>query len=270
MTDFPTVVTALALLLGSIEPAPEPTQVPAPVVRLVPVLMYHVIADPPAGTSWPHLYVSRAEFEEQVAWLDQHGFSAVTLSDVWRNWHEGAGLPERPVVLTFDDGHRSVAREALEILSGRGWPAVLNLKVGNLEPGSFTESDVRRLVAAGWELGAHTITHPDLRTLDGAALEREVAGSRAEIERRFGVPVDFFCYPGGRYDDRVIAAVRRAGFLGATTTIEGLATADEPFELKRIRVSRGDGVRGLASALPARTVASRGSAPRAPGSDSRA
>ena len=145
---------------------------------------------------------------------------------------------------------------------------MLNLKVGNLEPGSFTESDVRGLLAAGWELGAHTITHADLRTLDDAALEREVAGSRAEIVKRFGVPVDFFCYPAGRYDRRVIAAVRRAGFLGATTTIEGLATADDPFELKRIRVSRGDGVRGLASALPARTAASRDSARRAPESGS--
>lgn len=172
-------------------------------------------------------------------------------------------------MLTFDDGYRSVFENALPVLSDLGWPAVLNLKVGNLkEPWGLSERRVRELAAAGWELGAHTITHPDLRTLDDAALEREVAGSRAEIVRRFGVPVDFFCYPAGRYDDRVIAAVRRAGFLGATTTIEGLATAGDPFELRRVRISRGDGVRGLASALPARSAASRGSAPQEPASDS--
>ena len=159
------------------------------------------------------------------------------------------------MVISFDDGHVSVRTHALPILSRRGWRAVLNLKLGNLEPGSFTDADVRRLVAAGWELGAHTFTHPDLRTLGDAELEREVAGSRVEIARRFGVPVDFFCYPAGRYDARVVAAVRRAGFLGATTTVEGLATPGSPYELRRIRVSRGDGVRGLASALPARSGA---------------
>ena len=269
MTDFPTVVTALALLLGGIHPASQPAPAPAAVVRSVPVLMYHVIADPPPGAPWPHLYVSPLELEAQVAWLEREGFTAVTLSDVWRNWHGGASLPERPVVFTFDDGYRSVATRALPILGRRGWPAVLNLKVGNLEPGSFTESDVRRLLAAGWELGAHTLTHPDLRTLDDARLAHEIAGSRAEIVERFGVPVDFFCYPAGRYDGRVIAAVRAAGFLGATTTVEGLATAERPFELRRIRVDRGDGVRGLASALGVRSEASRDSARRAPASGTR-
>ena len=168
MTDFPLVVTALALLLGSIEPAPQHARERVAAVPRVPILMYHVIADPPPGAPWPQLYVSPAEFEAQVAWLEQQGFTAVTLSDVWHSWHDGGSLPKRPVVFTFDDGYRSVATKALPILRRRGWPAVLNLKVGNLEPGSFTESDVRRLLAAGWELGAHTITHPDLRTLDDA------------------------------------------------------------------------------------------------------
>ena len=268
MTSFPLIVTALALLLQPVpEPAPQPS---ATRIAEVPVLMYHVIADPPSGAAWPHLYVSPAELEAQVDWLERHGFTAVTLTQVWKNWHHGGRLPPRPVVLTFDDGHRSVATRALPILRRRGWPAVLNLKVGNLEPGSFTDADVRKLLGAGWELGAHTLTHPDLRTLDDAALDREVAGSKTEIERRFGVSVDFFCYPAGRYDRRVIAAVRRAGFLGATTTLEGLATPHGAFELRRIRIDRGDGVRGLATALPARSAASPGSAPPARGSGSRA
>ena len=63
------------------------------------------------------------------------------------------------------------------------------------------------------------------------------------------MPVDFFCYPAGRYDARVIAAVRRAGYLGATTTREGLARPTEPYELQRVRVSRSDGVAGFADEL---------------------
>jgi peptidoglycan/xylan/chitin deacetylase (PgdA/CDA1 family) len=269
MTGFPEIVTALALLLAGVRPAPPAAITAITVVDRVPILMYHVIADPPPGAAWPALYVSPSELEQQVAWLDRNGYEAVTLSAVWHNWHGRAALPRRPVVLTFDDGYRSVRSAALPILRRHGWPAVLNLKLGNLEPGSFTDGDVRALIAARWEIGAHTFTHPDLRGLDAAALEREIGGSRAEIQRRFGIRVDFFCYPAGRYDERVITAVRRAGFVGATTTIEGFATARRPFELKRIRVSRGDGVRALASVLPARTGASRDFAPRARASGSR-
>ena len=251
MPGFPLVVAAIALALqgaGTAQPDPRP-----PRVGEVPVLMFHVIADPPRGAAWPHLFVSRSELAAQIDWLARAGFTAVGLSDVLRHWQGRGRLPRRPVVLTFDDGHRSIVTAALPLLRARGWIAVLNLKLGNLEPGSFTDRDVRELVAAGWELGAHTFTHPDLRSLGDGALEREVAGSRREIRRRFGVPVDFFCYPAGHYDDRVVTAVRRTGFLGATTTDAGLATPDDPFRLKRVRVSRGDGVRGLASALRART-----------------
>ena len=275
VTSFPMIVTALTLLLEPASPPAAPPPQPPAVVPAVPVLMYHVVADPPPGAAWPHLYVPPAELEAQLDWLERNGYTAVTLSDVWRNWHEGGRLPERPVVLTFDDGYRSVSAHALPLLASRGWPAVLNLKVGNLEePWGLSERRVRAMLAAGWELAAHTLTHPDLRTLGDGALEGEVAGSRVELRRRFGVPVDFFCYPAGRYDERVVAAVRRAGFLGATTTEDGLATPVDPFRLRRIRVSRGDGVRGLASALganrlgqrrraEARSGASRGSAPRA-------
>jgi peptidoglycan/xylan/chitin deacetylase (PgdA/CDA1 family) len=272
MRSFPLIVSALGLLLAPVPtPAHSVASAQSAHVAEVPVLMYHVIADPPPGAPWPHLFVSRAEFVAQVAWLQTHGFEAVTLAQVWRHWHHGAPLPKRPIVLSFDDGYHSVAAVALPVLAERGWAGMLNLKLGNIgEPGGLTERQVRRLLAAGWELGAHTLTHPDLRTLDDAALEREVSGSRTALRRRFGIPVDFFCYPAGAYDARVIAAVRRAGFLGATTTLEGLATAEKPYELERIRISRGDGVRGLASALPARSGASPDFGRRGRASGSRA
>jgi peptidoglycan/xylan/chitin deacetylase (PgdA/CDA1 family) len=87
--------------------------------------------------------------------------------------------------------------------------------------------------------------------LDESTLEHEIAGSRRALQRRFDVPVDFFCYPAGDYDERVIDAVEAAGFLGATTTEPGLATPDRPYELSRIRVDGSDGVKGLAAKLEA-------------------
>jgi peptidoglycan/xylan/chitin deacetylase (PgdA/CDA1 family) len=127
---------------------------------------------------------------------------------------------------------------------------VLNLTVKNLHvSGGLSQFRVRRLLADGWELASHTLTHPDLPSLDARALTHEVSHSRAVLRAMFGTPVDFFCYPAGRYDARVIRAVRRAGYLGATTTLEGLARPDEPYELRRVRVSGGDGVGGLAEKL---------------------
>ena len=211
--------------------------------------MYHVLGDAPAGAPYPDLFVRQSDFEGQMSWLARHGYRAVTLDEAWRHWHGPRGLPSRPIVVSFDDGYRSDVGVALPVLRRHGWPGVLNLKVGNLKPDDLRPRGVRRLIAAGWEIDAHTITHPDLTTVDGAQLQREVAGSRAVIRRLFHVPVDFFCYPAGRYDARVIAAVRRAGFLGATTTNYGLARPSQPYTLARVRVSGGDGVGGFAAKL---------------------
>jgi peptidoglycan/xylan/chitin deacetylase (PgdA/CDA1 family) len=215
----------------------------------VPILMYHVLADPPAGTPFPELFVKTSDFEGQMRWLARHGYRAVTLGTVWNAWHGRSVLPRRPIVVSFDDGYRSDVGEALPVLKRHGWPGVLNLNVGNLEPGDLRPRGVRRLISAGWEIDAHSITHPDLTTVGDAQLTHEVAGSRAAIRRLFHVPVDFFCYPAGRYDARVVAAVRRAGFLGATTTNHGLAKPGEPYTLGRVRISGSDGVSGFAAKL---------------------
>jgi peptidoglycan/xylan/chitin deacetylase (PgdA/CDA1 family) len=216
----------------------------------VPILMYHVIEQAPAGAPYSQLYVSEPDFAAQMRWLQRNGYQAVTQRDVWAHWHRGAALPRKAVVISFDDGYRSVAQAALPHLRSRSWPGVLNLTVKNLRvSGGLTDFDVRTLISSGWELASHTLTHPDLTTLDDAELTREVASSRKALRARFRVPIDFFCYPSGRFDDRVIRSVRRAGYLGATTTIEGLARPGQPYELRRIRVSAGDGVAGLARKL---------------------
>jgi peptidoglycan/xylan/chitin deacetylase (PgdA/CDA1 family) len=222
----------------------------------VPILMYHVVGDPRAGAPYPELYVSERDFAAQMRWLARHGYQAVTQRTVWDHWERGRPLPAKPVVVSFDDGYRSVATAAFPHLQAQHWPGVLNLTVKNLRiSGGLSPFKVRRLLAADWELGSHTLTHPDLTGLDDRALNREVSHSRAVLRARFGVPVDFFCYPAGRYDARVVAAVRRAGYLGATTTLEGLADPHAPYELERIRVGRSDGVAGLVSALAAQGLA---------------
>jgi peptidoglycan/xylan/chitin deacetylase (PgdA/CDA1 family) len=218
----------------------------------VPILMYHVISAPPAGAPYPDLYVPRADFAAEVGWLARHGYHAVTLQRVFDSWRGAATLPAKPIVLSFDDGYRSQVTNALPVLKARHWPGVLNLEVRNLQPvWGIRPPGVRKLLAAGWELDAHTLSHPDLTAVDAARLHQEVAGSRAAIRKRFHVPVNFFCYPAGRYDDAVVSAVQRAGYLGATTTRYGLARPGELYTLARVRVSGTDGARGVATKLEA-------------------
>lgn len=204
----------------------------------VPILMYHVIATPRPGTPNAELWVPPRRLRRQLSALERAGYRGVTLSQVWDAWHGGPGLPRRPVVVSFDDGYDSQYRAARPILRRLGWPGVLNLEVANLHvAGGLSQRQVKAMLAAGWELSAHTVTHPDLTSVDPARLRREVAGSRAALRRRFGVPVRFFCYPSGRYDATTERAVRAAGYRGATTTAPGIAAPHgDLFALPRLRV----------------------------------
>jgi peptidoglycan/xylan/chitin deacetylase (PgdA/CDA1 family) len=207
----------------------------------VPILMYHVITAAPAGTVYPELWTPRERFRGTIALLARSGYHGVTIEQVRRAWAGGPGLPAKPIVFTFDDGYLSQDTHAKPALRALGWPGVLYLEGKNLGPGGLTKHQVEGMIAAGWEVGAHTLTHPDLTTVDDATLRREVAGSRTLLQRRLGVPVNAFCYPAGRNDARVRAAVRAAGYKTATTVEPGIARpGDDPFALPRIRVNGTD------------------------------
>ena len=208
----------------------------------VPILMYHLVNSPPPGTAYPELWVPPESFRAQVQALAGAGYRGVTLDQVLANWRDRIALPAKPIVISFDDGYGSQVRNAMPILRGFGWPGVLNLEVKNLSiAGGITKAQVRRLIAAGWEIDAHTINHLDLTTLDAAALRHEVAGSRQLLRRDFHVPVDNFAYPAGRYNAAAESAVRAAGFRAAVTTELGLARIDaDRAALPRIRVNGTD------------------------------
>ena len=110
----------------------------------------------------------------------------------------------------------------------------------NLASGDLSPSKVRGLIRNGWEVDSHTITHIDLTTVGAAQLRTELVDSKRQLHSRFGVPADFFCYPAGRYDDQVVAAVKAAGYLAATTENEGYGRPESMFTLARIRVNDTD------------------------------
>ena len=232
---------------SSVAPLPKRTVPRGPAHVPVPILMYHVVASPPPGTPYPALWVAPAQFARDVAALAGAGYHATTLDAVWRAWHGRGPMPRHPIVLSFDDGYQSQSTVARRTLDRLHWPGVLNLAVKNVGlKGGLSRDEVRAMMGDGWEIAAHTISHVDLTTLDAAQLRHEVAGSRSWLQHAFGVPVDFFCYPSGRYNAAVEAAVRRAGYEGATTTNPGEASPrDDPFALPRVRVTPGMSARDL-------------------------
>jgi peptidoglycan/xylan/chitin deacetylase (PgdA/CDA1 family) len=212
----------------------------------VPILMYHEFGDPGPDESYPDLFVSDDDFRAQIQWLEENGYEAVTLDRVEDAWYEGGTLPPKPIVLSFDDGYLAQFEFAFPLMKKHGWPGVLNLKT---EDSGLYSENVKPMIRAGWELASHTNQHLDLPTLDDETLRQEVAGSRKALQEKYGVAVDNFCYPSGAYDERVVAAVEAAGYRGATTTDFGLASSDERFTLKRLRINRGDGAEELAAIL---------------------
>jgi peptidoglycan/xylan/chitin deacetylase (PgdA/CDA1 family) len=230
---------------------PVPRRVRGPHDSPVPILMYHVISAPKPGAPFPELYTPKPQFAAQMSALAQRGYHGVTLGQVYDYWHRAIALPKKPIVISFDDGYLSDYTHALPVLERLGWPGVLNLEVNNvLTPGDISQSQVRALIRAGWEVDSHTLTHPDLTSVSAAQLRRELVQSRSFLHGHFGVPVDFFCYPAGRYNATVESAVRAAGYRLATTTQPGLASPHaDAFALPRIRVSGSDGVTGLLAKL---------------------
>jgi peptidoglycan/xylan/chitin deacetylase (PgdA/CDA1 family) len=212
----------------------------------VPILEYHAIQPPVAGAADPELFVPQADFQHQMQWLKDHGYEAVTVDQVETAWYKQGKLPPKPIVVSFDDGYLSQYVAAFPEMEHLGWKGVLNLVA---QGSDLPDADAKKMIQAGWELASHTITHVDLTTLDSTELEREVAGSRQILRQRFGVPVNNFCYPLGRYDDTVISAVHRAGYVGAESEVPGLASAAHPYILNRIEVQNSDGLPGFIQKL---------------------
>jgi peptidoglycan/xylan/chitin deacetylase (PgdA/CDA1 family) len=221
----------------------------------VPVLMYHVIAAPPAGAPFPGLYVAPEEFAAQMQALKDAGWHAVTMDQVEAHWHRGVPLGGgKPIVLTFDNGYNSQYTQALPVLRRLGWVGVENIQLSGLPPsqGGLGTAQVKGLIAAGWELDTQGFSHADLVVLSAAELHYQVSVARTTLQHRYHVPVNWFCYPSGHYNATVIAEVRAAGYLGSTTVVPGWAHAgDDAYRLHRLRVLGGTGPQQLLAQIAA-------------------
>jgi len=189
----------------------------------IPVLMYHQIADPPEAVD--RLAVSPAAFADQLACLQAAGFTTLTASALAAGLAgEGAALPQRPVVLTFDDGFADFHFRALPLLERHGFTATVFVTTGWIADSGAPDAALRRpgrmlswsqiaeAAATGVEIGAHSHGHPELDLLAAESLRRELELSKALLEQRLGRPVPGLAYPFGYSNAAVRCAARAAGY----------------------------------------------------------
>ena len=210
----------------------------------VPILTYHKLGPSRRHARMKGLYVSERLFRRQLAELQAAGFATAP----YQLPDSAAGNPQRRIVITFDDGFRNVLRYGLEPLARHGFRAIQFLVANRLggendwetreseaAENLMNESEVREWLAAGHEIGSHTLTHPWLTRLAPSEARKEIRASKRKLEDTFSVAVRHFCYPYGDWNPAVRDAVREAGYETACTTEFGVNTAATPaWELRRI------------------------------------
>lgn len=220
-------------------PAPAAfTAAPAGVRPYIPVLMYHYVrhVDKGADPLGFSLSVTPEQFTAQLAWLAANGYETVRMDTAAACVRGEGPCPARAVALTFDDGYMDAYTEALPRLQQYGFVATFYIVSGFVgQPNYMGWDELRALRDAGMEIGAHTVSHPDLTRLGSDGSRAEIAQSRAALMTELGVPVLSFCYPGGRFNSDLAAIVRDAGFTSATTTVQEGPQSD-PFTLPRLRI----------------------------------
>ncbi len=181
----------------------------------VPILTYHHIA--PHTPHNPY-FVSPKIFEEQMRWLKKNNYHVISYADFYHAMTTDEQLPRKSVVLTFDDGHRDQFINAFPILNALGFHAMFYVVGGYIErETSMTWDMLKKMRDAQMEIGAHSMTHPNLTRLTNAQRIAEISESKLILEKNLGIPINFFAYPGGAYNDAVIRDVIDAHFLSAVS-----------------------------------------------------
>ena len=202
--------TDTAIPTPTAEPTLTPTPAPLRTLQgpgniVCPILLYHRIQTPEVDNEY---FVTPEDFRAQMQALKDWGYTPIPLSLLVQAINSGAELPERPVVITFDDGDITVYTTAFPIMQEFGYVGV-NYLVGNRlgVEGYMTTEQVLETVAADWEVGSHSMTHTELPKLEDATWE--ITQSKIDLEQALDIPVDTFAYPFGLETEKIMGTTRK-------------------------------------------------------------
>jgi len=238
--ERPPVPTITPSLRPTPTPAPAPQRV-VPSRQAIPILMYHHLLDLDADASEElRAYTAApADFAAQMAYLAGQGYHTIHFSDLLAYFDEGRPLPEKPVIITFDDGWVDVYTIAYPILKEHQMTATFFIPtnwIGNVE-GEISWAQIEELSRNGFEFGSHSFTHPYLTTADPETLAMELELPKKALEEHIGKPVIALAYPFGLYDQTVIQATEKAGYTVAVTIDPGQWVSKENLlTLRRIGI----------------------------------
>lgn len=216
----------------------------------IPIIMYHHIRsydreDDPIGTN---LSISEEIFSQHLGYLKDDGYTTITFDSL--NKFPDNALPQKPIILTFDDGYDD-NYQAYKLLKKNGMLGTFYIISNYIDrAGHLTLEQVTEMSESGMEIGSHTMNHPDLSNISEEKLSSEIIESKARLEEIVKKPVESFCYPAGKYNLDVVKMVENAGYKTATTTKTGIAsTKDSRFELQRLRIGHNDGLKTFINKL---------------------
>jgi peptidoglycan/xylan/chitin deacetylase (PgdA/CDA1 family) len=217
----------------------KPTQTPSKTTSdltnlSVPIMMYHHIRDYNVATDsiGTNLSVSPAKFVQQLDLIKSLGYQTVTFSTLTNS-------TTKPIILTFDDGYQNFYDNAFPEMKKRGMVGIIYLIVNDIGKNEYlNEQEIDEIKNAGFEIGSHTLSHPDLTKISTAAGQTEIVESKTKLESKFNIKIISFCYPSGKYNEEIINLVQGAGYEFAVTTKSELSKFNNPMELSRYRLNK--------------------------------
>lgn len=200
----------------------------------IPILMYHSISDEDPNNN---LLVPPAMFEEQMAWLQENNFTAMSMDEALEAMKTGK-VPKRPVVITFDDGYSDNYINAFPSLKNHGLKATFFVITDGVDDGYYMSSDMlKEMHQAGMSIENHTANHLELDKLSREDAYDSIKRGQDFLRNIIGSDGNYLCYPVGKYNDETIEIAKELGIKAATTTQGGISSiSDGLYQLKRVRI----------------------------------
>ena len=215
----------------------------------IPILMYHSIESMPKSTIMRGMHVPPHRFDFQMRLLKYFGYKGLSLRDL-KPYLKGEKLG-KVVGITFDDGYQNNLINAAPILKKYNFTAtsflvskyigkanIWDKPKGITQRPLMTNNEIQTWLSFGMDIGAHTLSHIDLTSASSSEAIKEIEGCKIDLEKRFNIPIEDFCYPFGKFNERIYKIAKNVGYLSASTMIRGRANSRSSLlKLPRIPVT---------------------------------
>ena len=202
--------------------------------RTVMVLNYHKVVDEHMSLSVP-----LADFEQHMKWLKEYGYTSITPEELYEFIVNGSELPEKPVLITFDDGYKDNYTNAYPIMKKYGFTGTIFVVTGFLGvyDNYMTWEQAKELADNGFSIESHTYSHKSMTEASDEEISKELTKSRDTIKNKLGIDADFMAYPTGTYNLHIAELVQKAGYKGAfTIKYDNVSRESNVYALERVPI----------------------------------